>query len=1021
LSGRIKLEQDRSVRLFGICRPGGASTLVNGWYGLRPASEFLGLERTTMRLRHVFVTTLLMTATVAVAVPAVHDVGQPPVQPARDTAIPRLEFETLTLQNGLKVILSEDKRLPLVAVNLWYHVGPANEVPGRTGFAHLFEHMMFQGSKHVAADTHFKLLEAAGASDINGTTDFDRTNYFETVPSNQLELALWIESDRMGYLLDVLDEKALSNQQEVVRNERRQGVENQPYGIAEEALYQALYPKGHPYYGVVIGSHEDLAAVELRDVQTFFKQFYTPNNASLAIVGDFDRAQAKRLVEKYFGTLKRGPDVPKIAATTPPVTAEKKLTVTDNVELPRVYLAWLTPPIFKPGDAEADLAAEILGGGKSSRLYRSLVYEKQIAENVTASQESLILGSKFTVQATARPGHTAEELQAAIDIELKRLREQGPDGRELERARNRIETRIIQGLETLGGFGGKADRLNSYEHYLGNPDYLQQDLLRYRQATAEAVTAFTRKYLQDPSRVVLVAVPGEKKLAPEPAPRAGRTTTGGGAESVNADESWRREMPKAGPAKQAQLPVPASYKLPNGLTVIVSERRELPVVSASLVFGSGSGANPPDKPGLANFSVAMLDEGTTTRSALGIAEEAAQIGATLSTGSTMDQSQVTVTSLSAHFPKALELMADVALHPTFPQEEVGRQRASRLATLVAQKSSPAQIATNVVAAAVFGPKHPYGYIELGTEASNKSLTRDDMQAFWKRHLVPGNAALVVVGAVSRSELEALTKKVFSEWAGAAAPRETLGTPGGTSARLAIVDRPGAAQTELRVAGVGAARSTPDYEALQVMNTILGGLFTSRINLNLREDKGYTYGAGSGFGFRRTPGPFFVSTAVRTDATAPTVTEIFKELQRIRQDPVTTEELALGQDSLIRSLPGRFETSGEAAGSFAALFVYDLGLDYYARYLQRVAGVDAAAVQAAARKYIAPERFVVIAVGDRKKIEAELKKLDLGAIEIRDTDGNVVETLPTAHANASRGSGPCRASLQACLTQTRPCC
>ena len=439
-----------------------------------------------MRLRHVF---LLVLVLAGLLTSSQHGsaAGQSPVTPA---SIPRLEHTTFTLSNGLKVIFSQDKRLPMVAVNLWYHVGPANEIPGRTGFAHLFEHMMFQGSKNVAADTHFKLLEAAGASDINGTTNFDRTNYFETVPSNQLELALWIESDRMGYLLDVLDEKALANQRDVVRNERRQSLENQPYGVPDEALYQALYPAGHPYHGVVIGSHADLAAAQLGDVQQFFRQYYTPNNASLAIVGDFEPAAARKLVEKYFGSLKKGPDVPRITATTPPITAEKRLTVTDTVKLPRVYVGWLTPAIYKPGDADADLAAEILGGGKSSRLYKALVYDKQIAQTVTTTQESLILGSKFTIEATAKPGHTAEELEAAINEELRRFADTGPNASELERARNTIETRIITGLETLGGFGGKADRLNSYEHYLGTPDYLRQDIERYRTASVQTIKAF---------------------------------------------------------------------------------------------------------------------------------------------------------------------------------------------------------------------------------------------------------------------------------------------------------------------------------------------------------------------------------------------------------------------------------------------------------------------------------------------------------------------------------------------------
>ncbi len=939
-----------------------------------------------MKLRHGIV--LAFTA-LTIGTTGLARIGAQQSAAPRQDAVPRLEHTTFTLKNGLKVILSQDKRLPMVAVNLWYHVGPANEIPSRTGFAHLFEHMMFQGSKHVAADTHFKLLEAAGASDINGTTDFDRTNYFETVPSNQLELALWIESDRMGYLLDVLDQKALANQRDVVRNERRQSLENQPYGVAEESLYQAIYPKGHPYHGVVIGSHADLQAAQLGDVQDFFKQYYTPNNASLAIVGDFDPAAARKLVEKYFGGLKRGAEVPKITATTPPIAAEKRLTVTDTVQLPRVYMAWLTPAIFKPGDAEADLAADILGGGKSSRLYKALVYDKQIAQAVATTQESLILGSKFTIQATARPGHTAEELEAVINEELKKFVQQGPDATELERAKNTIETRIITGLETLGGFGGKADRLNSYEHYLGTPDYLAKDLQRYRGATAQAVKTFAEQHLQPAKRIVLFAVPGEKKLAAEPP--AGPDPAAGGAQTVNVAEPWRKDMPKPGTVKAAQFPTPDQFTLPNGLKVIVSERRELPVVSASLVFASGSGANPADTPGLANFTAAMLDEGTKTRNALQIADETARLGATLATASTMDQTQISVTSLAAQFPRALDLLADVAQNPTFPQEEVERQRASRLANLVAAKSNPAQIVGRVMASALYGTAHPYGYTELGTEASNKAMSRAAMENFWKQQLVPGNAALVVVGAVSRKELEAMTTKAFAGWAGKAAARTKLPAPGGTAAKLVIVDMPGAAQTQVRVASVGVPRATPDFEALEVVNTLLGGLFTSRINLNLREDKGYTYGAFSTFAFRQEAGPFFVGAGVRTDATAPAITEIYNEIKKMKDVEVTMDELTLGKDSLVRSMPGRFETTSQAAASFANLFVYDLGLDYYSKYIERVVGIDAAVAHAAARKHLQPERMLVVAVGDRQKIEAELKKLNLGAAEYRDAEGNVIAT------------------------------
>ncbi|MGH9257922.1 MAG: M16 family metallopeptidase [Vicinamibacterales bacterium] len=911
-------------------------------------------------------------------------------RPGGPADVPRLQFEKYTLPNGLEVILSQNRRLPTVAVNLWYHVGPANEEPGRTGFAHLFEHMMFQGSKHVPPDGHFQLLEAAGATGLNGTTDYDRTNYFETVPANQLELALWLESDRMGYLLEKVDQAALSNQQDVVRNERRQSVENQPYGLADEAVVQTLFPKGHPYFGSVIGSHEDIQAVKLEDVNKFFRQYYAPNNASIAIVGDFDVAETKRLVEKYFGSLRRGPAVPPINADTPRITAERRTVVPSRVELPRVYMTWLTPPIFNLGDADAEIAASILGAGRSSRLYKKLVYEKQIAQNVSASQNSLILGSMFQIEATARPGHTAEELERAIDEELAALRAQAPALREIEQARNTIETAIIGGLERLGGFGGVADRLNMYNHYLRTPDYLEKDIQRFRSVTPASLLAFAREHLVANARVVVHAVPGRPQAAAQTAaPPAGVAGTAEGGQSINADEPWRTEIPKARAARPFQLAAPASAVLPNGLTLILSERRGLPIVAASLVVRTGSDANPIDRPGLASFVAAMLDEGTATRSALQIADEVAQLGASLATGSSMDATTVSTRSLSKNVAATLDLVADVALRPSFPAEEIDRQRAGRLGQLVQVRDNPGQVAGQVMGVALYGTRHPYGYTELGTEASMKAMTRDEMTTFWRQHFVPNNAALVVAGDISMSELRALVEKAFASWQRGTPVRPTLGMPDTTRARLVIVDKPGAPQTQVRVASIGVARSSPDFRALQVMNNALGGLFSSRINMNLREAHGYTYGASSQFIFRRSAGPFVVAGGIRTDVTAPAVSEIFKEIAGILEKPMTQPELQKAKDALANSLPGTFETSVNTVNSFSNIFIYDLGLDYYTRYAQEVNAVTAEQALAVARRYIVPDRLVVIAVGDRSAIEAELRKLNLGTVEIRDVEGRPV--------------------------------
>jgi len=917
--------------------------------------------------------------------------AKPAVAKPAPLEVPPLKFEKYKLENGLEVILSEDHRLPMVAVNLWYHVGPANELPGRSGFAHLFEHMMFEGSRHVPGSSHFHYLEAAGASDINGTTDFDRTNYFETLPSNQLELALWLESDRMGYLPDKLDQANLSNQQDVVRNERRQSFENAPYGVVEEGMFHELFPKEHPYYGDVIGSHLDIQSAKLEDVRNFFKLYYAPNNASLAIVGDFNREKARDLVQKYFGPLKRGEDVPKIKAHTPPITSERRAVIQDNVQLPRVYMAWLTSPIFKPGDAEADLAAAILGGGKSSRLYKKLVYEKQIAQDVSANQQSLMLGSVFVLQATAKAGVKPEDLEKAINAELEAFRKEGPTPAELARARNVIESGIIAALETLGGSGGVADRLNSYNHYLGTPDFLAADIGRYENATPQSIAAFGQGQLNTNQRTVVYGVPGKQDLGAEVAtPKAPeKDPSKNNGEPVNEDAEWRRDAPKPGPASALHLPVPEKFKLSNGLTVLYSYRPGLPLVAANLVVRAGSGVNPVDRPGLASMTARMLQQGTTTRSALQIADRAADLGATLNSGAGTDTTGMSTRSLSRNFPDALELLADVALHPTFPQSEIERVRSERLTSIVQEKDDPFTLAFRVLAAALYGPRHTYGYPDSGTRESIKAISRDDLEHFWKQNYFPDDAALVVTGNIKLAALKPLLEKQFGAWKPGRPAPAAMGSTETTDAKLIFVDRPGAPQTTLGCFSLGLARSTPDYAAVEVMNTDLGGLFSSRINMNLREAHGYTYGAFSFFAYHRAPGPFIAGGDVRTDATAPATTELFNELKRMRDTQMTPAELILSKDSIARSLPGRFERGTEAAGSFAELFTFDLPLDYYSTLPDRINAVTPEQAQAMAQKYILPEKMIVLAVGDRAKIEEDMKKLNLGKVEVRDTDGKVV--------------------------------
>jgi len=903
--------------------------------------------------------------------------------------VPEIKYETYTLPNGLQVILTEDHRLPLVGVDLWYHVGPVKERAGRTGFAHLFEHMMFEGSKHVGEKAHFKYLEAAGASDINGTTDFDRTNYFETLPSNQLELALWLESDRMGFLLDTLDREKLTNQRDVVRNERRQSVENQPYGLVDEALVQALFPKDHPYHANVMGSHADVEAARLEDVRQFFKQYYAPNNATIAIAGDIDKAKTKVLLEKYFGPIPKGPDVPKVDVVTPNITSEQRITITDTVQLPKVEFGWLTPQAFTPGDAEADFAAYILGGGKSSRLYQKLVYEQQIAQSTQCYNQSQALRSWTTCELVARPGVTAEQLEKAANDVINEFLQTGPTQAEIDRARNSTESRKIRGLQRVGGFGGVADELNYYNQYTGDPGYLPKDIARYNALTIASVQKFAQSNLAQSQRVTVYGIPGKKVV--DDVPRSPADTDANvkiqpeySAEFDQA-QAWRKSPPQPGPQPKLSLPEPLTFTLANGLKVYLVESHNLPVMSASLVALAGSEGDSPKKPGVAGFAANMLTEGTANRTATQIADDTDQIGATLSKNAGNDNAFVRVSALSNVTDSALDLLADVSLHPSFSDNEIERIRKQRLTALLQLKDQPVQVAISVASRALYGADSPYGYRSVGTEAAIKATTREDLVSFWQARYTPANSALVFAGDLSEKQARDLAEKYFGSWSSKGTVSQPPATPAPPTRHVILVDMPGAPQTAIFAAGIGVPRSSPDFAPLNVDNTMLGGLFSSRINMNLREQHGYTYGAFSTFQFMRGSGPFFAGASVRADVTGPAVHELFSELDRIRTSPLTADELKMSKDFLMRSLPGGFESVEETTGKVSDIFTYQLPLDYYRAYPEKIDAVTSEQAASVALKYIHPGNMILIAVGDKAKIQPEIEKLNLGPVEEWNTD------------------------------------
>jgi zinc protease len=917
--------------------------------------------------------------------------------------VPRLAYEKYKLPNGLEVILYEDHRLPLVAVDLWYHVGPVKEREGRTGFAHLFEHMMFEGSKHVGEKAHFKYLEAAGASDINGTTDFDRTNYFETLPSNQLELALWLESDRMGFLLDTLDRTKLANQRDVVRNERRQSVEGQPYGLADEAMFHELFPKGHPYYASVIGSHADVEAARLNDVRDFFKQYYTPNNSTIVIAGDISKTNAKALVEKYFGPFPSGPNVEAVNVKTPAITSERRATITDTVQLPKVLIGWLSPAAFTAGDADLDVAAQILGGGKSSRLYRKLVYEQQIAQEANCFHQSLALSSPFVCEITAKPNVKPEDLEKAATAEIQSLAANGPTAAELDRARNVIEAGRIRNLERLGGFGGIADMLDLYNQYVGDPGYLPKDIARYDAVTTTSVQKYAQSTLGQNQRVVIHGVPGKKVV--DDVPRSPENTDADvkvvpeHTAQFETAQAWRAIPPKPGPQPKLELPVPAEFTLDNGLKVFLVQDHSLPLLAIRFHALAGGDANLADKSGVADFTTAMLTEGTTHRSAPRIADDSDQIGATLQQSTSYDAASVVISVLSNNTAPALDLVADLVQRPAFDEKEIDRLRKQRETALLQMRDEPFQLAIEVADRALYGGASPYGYVGLGSSASLHTTTREDLEQFWKSHYTPANSALIFSGDITEAHARELAKQYFGSWTGSGKPSVP---PAGITAparKIVLVDQPGAPQSVILAYGIGLPRSSPDYAPVTVMNTMLGGLFSSRINMNLREKNGFTYGATSRFNFRRGAGPFLAGAQVRSDVTAPAVRELFKELVRIRTEPLSTEELRMAKDSVIRSLPGEFETRSAVASGTGNLWTYGLALDYYRNLPALIEGVSAQDTTRVANEYVHPDNFLLVTIGDRSKIEGGLQELNLGPIELWSTDAE-----PVAGSGGGSGAG-----------------
>ncbi len=811
-------------------------------------------------------------------------------------ALPDIDiaYQKFVLPNGLTLIVHEDHKAPIVALDVWYHVGSKDERPGRSGFAHLFEHLMFNGSENHN-DEFMRPLLAAGATKLNGNTWLDRTTYFENVPVNAFDLALWLESDRMGHLAGAIDQKKLDEQRGVVQNEKRQG-ENAPYGKVDELIAASTYPAGHPYSWTTIGSMDDLNAASLVDVKDWFKTYYGAANAVLVVAGDVKTEEVKAKVEHYFGDIAPGPVLKHAQTWVAKMTGEKRSTLQDRVPQARVYKTWNVPGYNTRDSALLQLVGNVLSEGKNSRLYKRLVYTDQIATSVSADIGPFEIGAQFQVTATVKPGGDPHAVEKAIDEEMARLLASGPTREELERIKTADYASFVRAVERIDGAGGKAAILGENELYGGSPDFYKKALQWMREATVQDVQDAARTWLSD-GVFVLNVVP-----FPEYHPVAS-----------NADRS---KLPQVGAPPALKLPALERTTLSNGLKVVLAERHTVPVVQLSLLIDAGHAADSLAKPGTSNLALAMINDGTKTRDALQISARAEELGARIGAGSNLDTSYITLNAITSRLTESLELFSDILLNPTFPDSELTRLKAQSLAAIQQQKSQPRGIASRLFPRLVYGEGHAYSnpFSGIGTEATVSSMTTDELRAFYRRWVRPDNATLLIVGDTTLAQMKPLLEQRLSGWKAPAEPLpvKQLGVVAPQAKpRVFLVNRTGSEQSLIMAVELAPPRATPDNAALETVNTILGGSFISRINMNLREDKHWSYGAGSNLIDAKGQRPFAASALVQTDKTSESMREMLKELRDLtgsRQPSAT--EIRFAKDALVRALPGSNETSSE---------------------------------------------------------------------------------------------------------------
>lgn len=884
---------------------------------------------------------------------------------AQDT--PKIEFEQYMLKNGLTVVVHEDRNAPIVAVNVWYHVGSKDEPAGKTGFAHLFEHLMFNGSENYN-DDYFKPLQEIGASRINGTTSRDRTNYYQTVPVGGLDRILWMESDRMGHLLGAIAQEKLDEQRDVVKNEKREG-DNRPGGKLYYSIYEGIYPADHPYHHSTIGSMDDLDNASLEDVKRWFSTYYGPNNAVVVLSGDIDAETSRPLMEKYFGDIPASPPMSQKKAWVPIHQDNRYEVMEDHVSQTYMTWTWAIPGRTTKEFAELEVAADIFGSGRNSRLYSKLVHEEERLNSASASVVPGELSGLFMITAELKYGESPEELTNVIEEMLNDFLEDGPTTKELNRVKINIENSMIRAMESISS---KGSVLASGAIYANDPGFIHTKQAWQNNSTKSDIKNVANKWLTK----------GFYKLDLVPF----------GRYDVIESTADRSKMPDFTAEAEIKLPVLQHGVLDNGIEVTLAERHNVPTVNLAIRFDAGRVTDHAVKYGTASFTFGNMNEGTKNLPSLEFADLKNTLGARIGFGNGLDSSNISLSALKKNLTESIELWADVVQNPAFRSEDIERDRSLTLAQLEEAKMSPNSIANNLLSTVLYGDDHVYsGRTIIEREKMVRSINRQDLVDFHEMWIRPDNAKIYVVGDTTLDEITAELNKYFGRWQN---PDRPKGNKNLTDAEYAnttniiLVDRPEAVQSNIIAAHLVSPSTDDNSFYINAMNDILGGEFTSRINMNLREDKGWSYGAGSSISQAIRQRSFRVSTSVQTDKTAASMSEIVKELKDYQENrPPTEEELSLMVKGNTLPLPGRFSTNRSLLSYIMSNEHYGRPYNYAETLYDKYASLSPEILQKTAQENLRPDAMTWVVVGDLDQIEQNIRDLSLGTVEIWDANGN----------------------------------